>query len=263
MYAPLIIFAQLLTASPVQHLGAPTRTSAPPTPGIHAPRENFRLDTLTWFDSARMRAVPVAVYSPKKVRDGAQVVIFSHGYNENRPGTYLSYGYLTEFLAAKGYVVVSIQHELPADSLIPATGDLQQVRRPFWERGVQNILFVLKTMKRLHPELDYRHVTLIGHSNGGDMSMLFAAEHPRLIDKVISLDNRRVAFPRVISPRIYTLRSSDQPADPGVLPSLEEAHHLGIWIIPLKDTKHTDMGESGTDAQHQEIDGYVLGFLRS
>lgn len=81
--------------------------------------------------------------------------------------------------------------------------------------------------------------------------------------KVISLDNRRVAFPRVRSPRIYSLRSSDQPADPGVLPSLEELHDLGIWVVPLKDIKHGEMGDNGTEAQHREIEAYVLGFLRS
>ncbi|MBB5621242.1 hypothetical protein HDE69_002295 [Pedobacter cryoconitis] len=47
------------------------------------------------------------------------------------------------------------------------------------------------------------------------MSMLFATQHPELVDKVISLDNRRMPFPRVSKPRIYSLRSSDQPADEG------------------------------------------------
>jgi hypothetical protein len=60
---------------------------------------------------------------------------FTSGYGQNKWGDYLAYSYLTEFLAKKGYFVVSIQHELPTDSLLSLIGKLQIVRRSFWDRG--------------------------------------------------------------------------------------------------------------------------------
>jgi predicted dienelactone hydrolase len=92
----------------------------------------IKRDTLVLFDSARDRSIPVAYYAPANKPDGkgCPLVIVSHGYNENRPGSYLSYAYIGEKLASSGYFVVSIQHELPTDSLIPSTGIPQVVRRP-------------------------------------------------------------------------------------------------------------------------------------
>ncbi|MES1181205.1 MAG: alpha/beta hydrolase [Flavobacterium sp.] len=205
----------------------------------------------------------MALYLPKsdKKIENQKLVIFSHGYYANRGGSNKECSYLTAFLASKGYFVASIQHELPTDALIPQTGIPQVVRRPFWERGVKNILFVLNELRKDYPDLDYKHLILIGHSNGGDMCMLFGQEHPDLVDKIISLDNRRVAFPRTKQPKIYSLRSSDQPADEGVLPTLEEQLKYDIKIVQLKSTKHNNMDNSGNRKQKKEINKYKLTFL--
>jgi predicted esterase len=72
------------------------------------------------------------------------------------------------------------------------------------------------------PDLDYKHLTLIGHSNGGDMAALFGNQHPNLVYKIITMDNRRMFLPRTSIPKIYSLRSNDYPADEGVLPGEEE-----------------------------------------
>jgi predicted esterase len=190
---------------------------------------NFKLDTLSLFDQSRNREIPIAFYKPNI--DRPEIVIFSHGYGQNKGGDYLAYSYLTEFLASKGYFVASVQHELPTDSLIPTTGIPQVVRRPFWERGADNILFVINELKKSNPELDFKHITLIGHSNGADMTALFPQKYPGIIDKIITLDNRRMALPKTSYPKIYSLRSSDQPADQGVLPTDEEQRKSGITII--------------------------------
>ncbi len=158
---------------------------------------------------------------------------------------------------------MSIQHELPTDDLIPMQGIPQIVRRPFWERGSENILFVINELKKTNPELDFKHITLIGHSNGGDMSVLFGHKYPKLVDKIISLDNRRMALPRTQQPRIYTLRSSDQPADEGVLPTLEEQKKWNITLVKLPNTIHNDMNDNGTNKQKEEINQYVVGFLKN
>ncbi len=223
-----------------------------------------RVDNLSLFDKTRNRSVPVALYVPKSTKPNSKqkLVIFSHGYYANKAGGNKECAYLTSYLASRGYFVASIQHELPTDDLIPRDGIIQIVRRPFWERGVQNILFVLNELKKTYPDLDYEHLILIGHSNGGDMSMLFGQQYPALVDKIISLDNRRVAFPRTKQPKIYSLRSSDQPADEGVLPTDAEQKLYSMQIIPLKNTAHNNMDNSGNEEQKKEINQYVLGFLR-
>lgn len=221
-------------------------------------------DRLDLWDATRSRQIPVTFYFPRGFQQNTSlpVVIFSHGYGANKGGDNVAYSYLTNALAAHGYFVASIQHELPTDELLPLTGKPQEVRRPNWERGAQNILFVLKELKRLKPSLDYTSTTLIGHSNGGDMSMLFAYQHPEWVHKVISLDSRRMPFPRVSKPQLYSLRSSDQVADEGVLPTSEEQQQLGIHLVQLPQTKHNDMDDSGTATQHEEINQYILGFLK-
>jgi pimeloyl-ACP methyl ester carboxylesterase len=190
-----------------------------------------------------------------------KVVLVSHGYAENAPGANKGYSYLTKNLASKGYFVVSIQHELSTDDLIPKIGIPQVVRRPNWERGAENILFVLNELKKTNPDLDYKHLILIGHSNGGDMSVLFAHKYPDLVDKIISLDNRRMELPRTSKPKIYSLRSSDQPADEGVLPTVAEQGKFGITIIKLPNTIHNVMSDRGNKRQKREINRYVMRFL--
>lgn len=224
---------------------------------------NFSPDTLKWYDQARKREIPMAIYQSKTVKKTPKqrLVIFSHGYGQNRGGDYLMYSYLTEFLASKGFFVVSIQHELATDSLIPSTGKPQIVLRPFWERGADNILFVIHQLRKTHPELDYHQITLIGHSNGGDMTALFPQKYPNIVHKIITLDNRRMALPRTAKPQVYSLRSSDQPADEGVLPTEEERKKIGARIITLANTKHNDMDDDATDEQRKEIQNYLLSFL--
>jgi len=218
---------------------------------------------LNFYDSARHRSIPVAYYVPSTDETGKaeKVVIFSHGYNQNKPGANKSYSYLTGALASRGYFVASIQHELSGDSLLPMKGNVQETRRGNWERGSANILFVLNELKRLRPDLDFSHLILIGHSNGADMSLLFASKYPQLVDKVISLDNRRMAIPRVSHPRIYSLRSSDQLPDKDVLPTPQEQQTYGMKIIRLPHTIHNNMGNNGSSSQRAEIIRYVLGFV--
>lgn len=227
------------------------------------PTFNVVEDSLNLVDVSRKRSVPVALYIPKsdKKIKHQKVVIFSHGYYQNRGGSNKAYTYITEKLASEGYFVASIQHELPTDDLIPSTGIPQLVRRPFWERGAENIRFVISELKKTNPDLDFKHIILIGHSNGGDMSMLFAHKYPNLVEKVISLDNRRMPFPRANHPKLYTLRSSDQLADEGVLPTPEEQVKYGVTIINLKNTVHNDMDNNANTAQRKEINDYILKFL--
>ena len=220
---------------------------------------SFNIDTLTLFDSSRNRNIPLALYKPRT--EHPKIIILSHGYGQNRGGDYLVYSYLTEYLASQGYFVASIQHELPTDSMIPSTGIPQIVRRPFWERGADNILFVINELKKLYPKSDFKHITLIGHSNGGDMSALFPQKYPGIIDKIITLDNRRMLLPRTNNPKVYSLRSSDQPADEGVLPTAEEQKKYRMTIIKLPNTIHNNMDNKANEEQRKEIKNYIGTFL--
>lgn len=197
----------------------------------------FIIDTLKLYDQSRLREIPIAIYKPSSnVSENQKIVIFSHGYGQNKGSDYLAYSYLTEFLAIKGFFVVSIQHELSTDSLLPLTGNPQIVRRPFWERGADNILYVINELKRTNPDLDFKHITLIGHSNGGDMTALFPQKYPNIVKKIITLDNRRMTLPKSKWVKVYSLRSSDQPADDGVLPTekqMKKYHPKAFDIAPL------------------------------
>jgi predicted peptidase len=222
-----------------------------------------KLDTLTMFDKSRNRKIPVAYFSPKTSEkiSKQQIVIFSHGYGANTGGDYLKYSYLTKNLASKGYFVVSIQHELPTDQLIPSEGKPQIVRMPFWERGTENILVVLNELKKTKPELDYKYLTLIGHSNGGDMTALFANKYPNFVYKIIAMDNRRMYLPKTLIPKIYTLRSNDYPADEGVLPTMEEQKKFHITVQPTT-INHGKMDDKANDQEKASLNLFIEQYLR-
>lgn len=222
----------------------------------------FSLDTLKLYDQSRQREIPIAIYKPtSKVSGKQKLVIFSHGYGQNKGGDYLAYSYLTEFLAIKGFFVVSIQHELATDSLLPLTGNLQIVRRPFWERGADNILYVINELKRTNPDLDFKHITLVGHSNGGDMTALFPQKYPNIVEKIVTLDNRRMPFPKTKKIKVYSLRSSDQLADEGVLPTEKDTKKYKMKIVKLANTTHNEMDDNANDEQRKEIQEYIITFI--
>lgn len=213
-----------------------------------------KLDSLELFDKSRNRKIPVAIFQPKSDTkiNNQRVIIFSHGYGENKGGDNMIYSYLTETLASKGYFVISIQHELPTDDLLPMDGDLKVTRKPNWERGTENILYVLNEFKTIKPELDFKHLTLIGHSNGGDMTALFATKYPKLVDKIITMDNRRMPLPRVNHPKVYTLRSKNYTADEGVLPTEQEQKKYGM-TVQLTPINHSDMDNDATPEERKII----------
>lgn len=223
---------------------------------------SVRVDTTTWMDSTRHRLIPIALYHlPTDTVHVGPLAIISHGWNRNLPGTYLKYSYLAERLAALGYLVVSIQHELPGDEPLAMGGDLFALRAPNRERGAATIAFVIDAVKHRWPTVGQDRTILIGHSNGGDMSVLFAERHPEAITELITLDNRRVPLPRMSRPRILSLRSSDAPPDPGVLPTVSEQARYGIVVVPLANVKHHEMSDRADPAQRELLLQTILRWL--
>ena len=203
---------------------------------------------LTLNDVSRQRPLTVLLYGASKGRP-KPLAIVSHGYG----GHDSDYSFIALDLVGRGYVVASIEHsERPGDPPMANSGDLAKLRRPVWQIGVDNIGFVIGEMTRKGFADQTRKPIIIGHSNGGDMTMLFATEHPEAIRIALSLDNRRMPMPRTSQPKVCSIRSSNFVADPGVLPSLTEQQALGMLIVAVP-VKHDDMWDGGTPEQRSAI----------
>ncbi|RYY13697.1 MAG: alpha/beta hydrolase, partial [Cytophagaceae bacterium] len=223
-------------------------------------RVAMHVDTFRVVDPTRHRPIPLATYAPAAEQPLAprlKLALLNHGYG----GTNTDYSFLAKNLVAHGYYVVSLQQEIPGDAPLPTTGIPAVVRRPNWEQGAQNLLFVVHYLRRTRPDLDYRHLLLMGHSNGGDQAVRFTQQHPALVAHLLTFDNRRLPLPRAHRPRVLSLRSSDQPADPGVVPTPAEQARYGITIVPLAHTLHNDMWDGATPAQQAEMNALVSRFL--
>ena len=229
-------------------------------PGSQGSRDaRVTTEALALVDRTRNRPVPVVIYTdaerPERAR--RKLAVISHGYG----GKNTDYSFVAAYLASRGYCVLSVQHEIPGDEPLPRTGKAYEARMPSWKRGVENITFVIAETKKTRPDLDYAELVLIGHSHGGDTSMLFAREHPDLVSAVVSLDSRRMPFPRAKRPRVLSLRSSDQLPDDGVLPPTNEQAALGMTVVELPATLHNEMCDAGTTAQKTEMLRYIDEFL--
>jgi hypothetical protein len=226
----------------------------------------IRHETLDLFDRARQRPVAVDLAVRRDYENKANagywrlpVAIISNGNTVKNT----EYSFLANVLAARGYLVASIQQDLPTDPPLMTTVGLPYVgRRAVYEKGEANILFVIGELKKLQPNADYNHLTLVGHSNGGDIAMFCAKHHPELVSKVITLDNLRVPFVLNEKMKILSFRSKDPnfKTDPGVLPTPEQAKADGIDIVNTK-FQHTDMSDRGPDSVKEKIQATLDSFL--
>ena len=170
---------------------------------------------------------------------------------------------MANVLASRGYLVASIQQDLPSDPpLMTVEGEPYVGRRAVYEKGEANILFVIGALKKKDPDADYDHLMMVGHSNGGDTAMYFAKHHPELVSKVVTLDNLRVPFVTSDKMKILSFRSNDPnfKTDPGVLPSAKQAIKDGIDIIKTP-FQHTQMSDRGPDSVKEKIEVALDHFL--
>ncbi|MCL9685646.1 serine aminopeptidase domain-containing protein [Legionella maioricensis] len=214
------------------------------------------------FDTSRNRIIPIEIYVNNKTLNAKShlkhPVIINHGYTIKNS----EYRFIAEALAEEGYFVISIQHDLDTDPVRVRAGTLYEWGKPAWDRGVANILYVIKNMKEKQPGPDFNKVILIGHSYGGEMAMLFTHQFPQYVAKTITLDNLRLPFPQTEKVPILYLQAKDTKADPGVLPSLEEQKKPNVTLI-LLNIKHMDMCDRGPLSTHQEINNYIIKFLNN
>jgi alpha-beta hydrolase superfamily lysophospholipase len=157
----------------------------------------IRHKTITFYDASRDNrpvAVDIAVRRDKEMQASAgmirlPVAVVNHGNTVK----HTEYSFLANLMAARGYEVISIQHDLPNDPpMVTKVGELFVGRLTQIQRGVANIRFAVEEMRKVQSNADYDHLTVVGHSMGGDITMYFAKQYPDEVKKVVTLDNLRV-----------------------------------------------------------------------
>ena len=227
----------------------------------------IRHETVRLYDSSRgnrLVEVDIAVRRDREMQAEAgmiklPVAVLNHGNTVK----FTEYSFLANVFAARGYMAVSIQHDLPTDApMVTKAGELYVGRLPQIQRGVANIRFAVEQMRQLQPNADYDHLTIVGHSMGGDISMYFAKQYPDDVRKVVTLDNLRVPFVTDGRFKILSFRAKDPvfKPDPGVVPDDEICEKTGITVVNT-DFQHNDMRDTGPDDAKQSIQAMLDKFL--
>jgi pimeloyl-ACP methyl ester carboxylesterase len=227
----------------------------------------IRHQTITFYDAERDNrpvAVNIAVRRDKEMQADAgmlklPVAVLNHGNTVK----FTEYSFLANVFAARGYLVISIQHDLPTDApMVTKAGELYVGRLTQIERGVANIKFAVAQMQNVQPNADYDHLTVVGHSMGGDITMYFAKQYPDRVRKVVTLDNLRVPFVTSGKFKILSFRSHDPvfKTDPGVVPSSAECAKDGITVVNT-NFQHNDMRDTGSEEAKTSIQNMLDKFL--
>jgi hypothetical protein len=227
----------------------------------------IRHETITFRDPSRENrpvAVDIAVRRDKEMQANADMItlpvaILNHGNTVK----FTEYSFLANVFAARGYLAVSIQHDLPTDPpMVTKVGELYVGRLPQYERDIANIRFAIEQMKKVQPNADYDHLTMVGHSMGADVSLYFAKMYPEKIARVVALDNLRVPSMTDGKFKILSFRSKDPvfKPDPGVIPAGDICKKSGITIVQTS-FQHNDMRDTGPEEAKTSIEGMLDKFL--
>jgi hypothetical protein len=223
---------------------------------------DLRREYHAFHDASRDRPVPVLLSISRRAELKARlgfkprVAIVNHA-NTVRHDEYNLFG---DVLATQGYLVAAIQHDLPGDPPLSMQGTPFLGRLPSYQRGEKNILFAIEEIKKLYPDPDFETVTMFGHSQGGDIAMYFAGQHPDLVNRVITLDNIRVPLLMTGRSRILSLRSSNFRADPGVVPPADAADNAGVEVVHT-DFQHDHFSDRGPDTVRLRVRDLLDKFL--
>jgi pimeloyl-ACP methyl ester carboxylesterase len=227
----------------------------------------IRHETLAFYDASRGNRpveVDVAVRWDREMQANAGMIILPVAIlNHGNTVKFTEYSFLANVFAAHGYMVVSIQHDLPTDApMVTKVGELYVGRQPQYLRGIANIRFAIEEMHKVQPNADYDDLTMVGHSNGGDISMYFAKLYPDQVRKIVTLDNLRVPFTTDGRFKILSFRSKDPQfkTDPGVIPPEEVRQKSGIQVVET-GFRHNDMRDTGPDRAKATIQDMLDKFL--
>ncbi len=209
-------------------------------------------------DEKRDRAIPTQIYAlSDSTKWNGELVILNCGYGSSPT----EYTYIAQELAQTGYYVVSVQHEIQGDELIPSGDDIIKLRTPNWEKGIKNMNEVLKFVKQNVPTISTQKIHLIGHSNGGDISVLFASRNPNRVHSLITLDHRRMPIPLTKKYPTLSFRADQFEADPGVIPSKSDQKVYRIEIVSLKNVEHNYLRDIASQETKKKVIHKILEFL--
>ncbi|OQW58244.1 MAG: hypothetical protein A4S14_07875 [Proteobacteria bacterium SG_bin9] len=207
----------------------------------------IRHEDVNFYDVSRARSIEADIYvnriSEAKAKTGVKlmpVAIVNHGYTVKNK----EYKFLTKVLAARGYLVVSLQHDLESDPPLSYVGYPYVGRKPMYERAVANILYSLRELKNI--------------------SMFFAMQHPEMVNKIITLDNLRVPLLANIKAKVLSIRSDGAQGfkpDPGVVPDDATCEEAGIEVVKMHDAQHVQMSDRGPDSVKAKIAQVIWRFL--
>ncbi|MCG7534357.1 alpha/beta hydrolase [Pseudoalteromonas sp. OOF1S-7] len=198
------------------------------------------------YDKARDRAIPVEITYPESHTQCSEkapcpVAFLGAGYGMS----HTDYTFLAKVLNKHGYLVVAIGHELPGDPPLSVSGNLFETRSENWLRGAKTLAFLHDELQSTITGYDFNHLTLVGHSNGGDIAAWLGNQGEPYVKQIITLDHRRVPLPKTKAIKVLSIRASDFPADPGVLPSEAEQAEFGSCVVTIPKARHDDIADFG------------------
>lgn len=216
----------------------------------------------TIFDQTRNRTIPIEITFPHNIESCSTeskcpVAFLSAGYGIS----HLQYTFLSQQFNQLGYLVIAVGHELPGDPALSVSGHLYETRSENWSRGAETLDFLQVSLSQRFKQYNFDELILIGHSNGGDISAWLANENKSYIQRIITLDHRRVPLPRNSDLRILSIRASDFPADTGVLPTEIEQEKYGSCVVKIPNAKHNDIADFGPVWLKEKINVLIKSHL--
>jgi hypothetical protein len=192
-------------------------------------RGKMKINEINLFDQGRSRFIPVLIYTADNIEENSKVVLFNPGYqkqdNLQKLDVILEYkqwSYLAEYFTSKGYVFISVQHDILGDNdgleTIDSKANQAEARNHLWVRGEENILFVIQELKNQYSHFDFKKFIIAGHSNGADLAKFYANNHEENISSIISFDGRRCPIAPFAKQKLLMFEAWDTSTDIGVIP---------------------------------------------
>lgn len=218
-------------------------------------------ETIIVQDSVRGRSIPISIQFPES-RDNCHLdnqcnVAFISAGNKV---PYMKYQFITQELNKDGYMTVAVNHELPNDPPLSITGDLYQTRIENWQRGADTLNFLQHELSHRFPSYSFESLTLIGHSNGGDISAWLGEKS--YVYQLITLDSKRVALPKSNKIRVLSIGASEYPTKAGIMPTNSEQKKYGSCVVKIPNSKHMDLTDYGSEEVKDKANKVISGFLR-
>ena len=197
-------------------------------------------------DKIRDRVIPVTISEPSNSSTCSEhnkcpVAFINAGYGI----AHTDYQFAADIFTAKGYLTIAVAHELKGDPTLNRNPPYMATRLENWHRGVVTLKFLVNELSSRYPSYEFSQLTLFGHSNGGDISALYAALYPNQVERIITLDHRRMLLPRNKNIRVLTLRGSDFLADRQVLLNADELTQYPVKQVAIENSRHNDMYDGG------------------